>query len=122
MTVLFPPTFPPLPAVERAAVVAIPARNEAARIGACLDALALQPEAPALKVLLLNGCTDGTEAEARASAARASFRLILRHEDLPLGLAHAGEARGRALDAAAALLEREAQPQGLLLPPMPIAG
>jgi hypothetical protein len=116
MTFLFSPIPPPPPATVGAAVVAIPARNEAARIGACLDALALQQEAPALTVLLmLNGCTDETEAVARASAARASFRLILQHEELPLGLAHAGEARGRALDAAAALLEREAQPEGLLL-------
>jgi len=99
-----------------AAVVAIPARNEAARIGACLDALAAQPEASSLTVLLLlNGCTDETEALARSHARHSAFRLVLRHEELASGLSHAGEARGRALDAAAGLLEREGQPDGVLL-------
>jgi hypothetical protein len=116
MTVLFPQIASPTPLPASAAVVAIPARNEAARIGACLDALAAQRDAAALTVLLLlNDCTDATEAVARAHAARAPFRLVLRHAVLPAGRVHAGEARGRAMDAGAALLEREARPDGLLL-------
>ncbi|RMI26983.1 glycosyltransferase [Pseudoroseomonas wenyumeiae] len=116
MTVLFPQIASRTPSPGDKAVVAIPARNEAARIGACLDALAAQRDAATLTVLLLlNGCTDATEAVARAHAAGAPFRLVLRHAVLPPGQAHAGEARGRAMDAAAALLEREAQPDGLLL-------
>ncbi|KAA2211626.1 glycosyltransferase [Teichococcus oryzae] len=116
MMVSLPSLSSSAPAATSPAVVAIPARNEAARITACLDALAAQPDASSLTVLLLlNGCADETEALARACAARATFRLVLRHEKLPSGLAHAGEARWRALDAAADLLEREAQPEGLLL-------
>lgn len=116
MSISLPRITSPAPPHGSAAVVAIPARNEAARIGACLDALAAQQDAAALTVLLLlNGCTDATEAVARAHAARAPFRLVLRHAVLPPGRAHAGEARGRAMDAGAALLQREAQPGGLLL-------
>src|SRR5271155_56826 len=44
-------------------VVAIPVRNEASHIGPCLRALAQQESARADQVLLLlNVCTDGTEA------------------------------------------------------------
>lgn len=97
-------------------MVAIPARNEAGRIGPCLDALAAQPEASSLTVLLLlNGCTDATEAQARDHADRAAFRLILCREQLPPGRAHVGEARGRAMDAAAALLEQQGQRGGVVL-------
>ncbi|MCP1200857.1 glycosyltransferase family 2 protein [Notoacmeibacter sp. MSK16QG-6] len=57
---------------ERTTAVVIPARNEAATIGACLDALSRQcGEARALTfvVLVANNCTDGT-AEAASAAAR----------------------------------------------------
>lgn len=107
---------PAAPAAGCPAVVAIPVRNEAARIGACLEALAAQRGAGPFRVLLLlNGCTDGTAGVARARAAALPFPLLLRHAALPPDRAHAGEARGRALDAAAALLEREGHPDGLLL-------
>ena len=109
-----PPSFPP--AAENPAIVAIPVRNEAGRIGACLDALAAQREVPPFTVLLLlNGCTDGTEAVVRARANGVPFRLVVRHAQLPIGRAHAGEARARALEAAAALLERAGHGEGMLL-------
>jgi hypothetical protein len=115
MTVL-PSRFLAPPTPEGAAIVAIPVRNEAARIGACLDALGEQHGSEELTVLLLlNGCTDGTVAVALAHGAAAPFRLVLRHAALAPDRSHAGEARGRAMDAAADLLEEEGWPQGLLL-------
>ena len=48
---------PPCPV--KAAVV-IPARNEAARIGACLHALAAQDLTDVAVMLVANNCGDGT--------------------------------------------------------------
>jgi len=116
MNALRPHPLPFLPAQGSLAVVAIPVRNEAERIGACLEALAAQREAgPFTVLLLLNGCTDGTEAAVSARAGALPFRLVLRRARLPAAHAHAGEARARAMEAAAALLERAGQPEGLLL-------
>jgi glycosyltransferase involved in cell wall biosynthesis len=42
------------------AVVAIPVRDEATRIGGCLAALSRQSIPASHVVLLLNNCTDGT--------------------------------------------------------------
>jgi glycosyltransferase involved in cell wall biosynthesis len=47
-------------------VVAIPAKDEAERIGPCLLAPARQTTQPDAVLLLLNNCTDRTEAMARA--------------------------------------------------------
>ncbi|WP_160936153.1 glycosyltransferase [Teichococcus coralli] len=116
MNALRPPSLPFPPALGSLAAVAIPVRNEAERIGACLDALAAQREAgPFAVLLLLNGCTDTTEAVVRARAAALPFRLVLRRARLPATYAHAGEARARAMEAAAALLERGGCGEGLLL-------
>jgi hypothetical protein len=49
-------------------VVAIPARDEAASIGACLGALGQQTCLPMAVVLLLNNCSDATEEVAKAMA------------------------------------------------------
>ena len=94
-----------------AVVVAIPARNEADRIGPCLTALNRQQYRPDTVVLLLNNCTDETEIIARALAPRLRFRLHLICRDLPPDQANAGHARRLAMAIAAA----HAGPDGMLL-------
>lgn len=84
--------------------VAIPARNEAQTIAACLTALdtaALQVRTPRLVsvVVLVNGTDDATAAIARGLPTRA-IRTIVIETTLPAALAHAGGARGAAMDAA----------------------
>ncbi|WP_445149662.1 glucosyl-3-phosphoglycerate synthase [Baekduia sp. Peel2402] len=65
------------------AVVVIPARDEAQRVGACLRALAAQrgiaPEQLASVILVLDRCTDDTEAVARAVAAETGLSLRVEH-------------------------------------------
>lgn len=94
-----------------AAVVAIPARNEAERIGACLAALARQTRPPEAVVLLLNNCTDGTELVARRVARGLRFPLHVIHHRFPGATASAGQARRLAMQYAAIL----AGPHGVLL-------
>ncbi len=83
------------------AMVVVPARDEEARVGACLAALAAQVDAPPFEVVLvLDGCVDGTEAVARRAAA---------DEDLVLRCAAGpgrgvGFARGAGFEIAAARL------------------
>lgn len=84
------------------AVVAIPARDEAERIGACLLALNRQVQCPDVVILLLNNCSDTTEAIARAMAPELRFRLDLICRDLPPAQASAGHARRLVMDMAAA--------------------
>ena len=105
-------------AARQPTVVAIPARNEAERIEACLRALGGQvgpaggPLAPsAIHVaLLINNTTDDTAAIARRWAQTAPIRLEVRELTLPPEHAHAGGARGAAMDWAAEL----AGPDGLI--------
>lgn len=82
-------------------VVAIPVRDEADRIGPCLIALGKQIRPPDEVVLMLNNCTDQTEAIARTMTPRLGFRLEVISRDLPLDQADAGHARGLAMDVAA---------------------
>ncbi len=99
-----------LPATD--IIVAIPARDEAAHIGACLDALARQvdgdgvPLAPGAFgiLLLLNNCRDDTAAAAAGRAASMPFSLRIVEWDLPPSHAHAGAAGRLAMDAAAGWL------------------
>jgi hypothetical protein len=86
----------------RPAVVAIPAKDEAERIAACLTALSDQQECPDAVVLLLNNCTDATEDIARELAPRLRFRLDIVSRALPRPLANAGCARRLAMQLAAA--------------------
>jgi hypothetical protein len=91
--------------------IAIPARNEADRIGGCLAALQGQVGAPPFQVVVLaNNCTDDTAALAAGWADRMPG-LTVAACMLPPALAHAGEARRRAMALAA---ERSA-PDGVLL-------
>ena len=93
---------------ERPTVVAVPARDEADRIGACLRALcsqrsldgaAIDPAAFGV-VVLANNCTDATAQAAAAVDPRVRVVAV----DLPPGQATAGGARRAAMEAAAALL------------------
>nr|WP_294543724.1 glycosyltransferase [uncultured Rhodopila sp.] len=86
----------------RPAIVAIPARDEAERIAACLTALSDQQQCPDAVVLLLNNCADATEAIARAVAPRLRYRLSIVSRDLPRQHANAGCARRLAMQLAAA--------------------
>lgn len=113
---MIPPVEPPSPspAFEHAgriagpapdAVVAIPVRNEAERIGACLAALGAQRGVPVDRygiVLLLNDCRDGTaDVVARAlPALPCRIRVIEADLERPT----AGRARRAALEAAASWL------------------
>jgi cellulose synthase/poly-beta-1,6-N-acetylglucosamine synthase-like glycosyltransferase len=92
---------------ERPTVVCVPARNEVARIGACLRALLDQRDrhghplrAPVQVLVLANNCVDGT-----ADAAQAvDPRVHVVRTRLPAGRATAGLARRLAMDKALQLL------------------
>lgn len=81
--------------------IAIPARNEAALIGRCLDAIAAQTiGAHRLGVIVLaNNCTDDTFAI--ASASHWPMRMTVIEQQLAGGRAHAGTARRMAVQCAA---------------------
>ena len=101
----------PVPASRPvAAVVAIPVRNEAARLGRCLDALGAQAGGFEV-VLLLNNCEDDSRAVAEAAKPRLPYRLHLVEARLEGGRAHVGWARRLAMDAAADLVG----PSGIIL-------
>jgi Glycosyltransferase like family 2 len=104
-----------------AAVVAIPACNEAAQIERCLAALATQRDetgAPvpqgAFKILIYaNTCSDDTADVVRAYARNMPHPVSVIEEQLPPGQRSAGWARKRAMDLAAVLLaERKGQGLG----------
>ncbi len=82
-------------------VVAIPVRDEAEHIRHCLAALNRQTEPPDAVVLLLNNCTDTTEAVARAVAPGMAFELHVISRILPPERANAGYARRLAMEFAA---------------------
>jgi GT2 family glycosyltransferase len=84
-------------------IVAIPVRNEAERIGPCLSALNAQIHRPDGVVVLLNNCTDSTEAIVRGLAPSLGFRLEVVRRDLPAAEANAGHARRLAMQLAAEL-------------------
>lgn len=104
----------PHPALR--AVVAVPVRNEAERIGACLRALEGQTKVDpgGFGVLLfLNNCTDGTAREIEAVRASTTFPLRVAIRDF--AGAHAGWARRMAMDLAAEWLERANAGHGAIL-------
>jgi hypothetical protein len=95
-------------------VIAVPVKNEAERIGLCLDALASQEDvdyAEVAVVLLLNNCTDATAEQVRMLAPHAPYVTWMRQVELSPAFANAGWARKLAMDAAADL----AAPGGALL-------
>ncbi len=85
--------------------VAIPVKDEAERIGACLGAIAAQADAPVpLVVLLINNSIDGTANIARAFAARFGLPIDITEISLPPERANAGTARSLAMARAAELV------------------
>lgn len=104
-------------------IVAIPARDEAAHISACLDALARQvddagtalPSGAFGVLLLLNNCRDDTAAIAAGHAATRALPLRIVAWELPPSLAHAGAARRLAMDAAAGWLIAGEATRGAIL-------
>jgi GT2 family glycosyltransferase len=92
-------------------VVAIPVRDEAARIAPCLIALNKQMRPPDAVVLMLNNCIDETETITRAMIQKLRFHLDVISRDLPLHQADAGHARALVMDAAA----KRAGASGVLL-------
>jgi cellulose synthase/poly-beta-1,6-N-acetylglucosamine synthase-like glycosyltransferase len=102
--------------MNRKIAVAIPARNEAADLPACLDAVGRAARfagyPPLHIVVLANNCDDDTAALARGFGAGPNLSLHLVEARLTADRAHAGWARRLALDAADAHLER---PGDLLL-------
>lgn len=104
------------PALALRCVVAIPVRNEAERIGACLEALAAQRDigASALGVVLfLNNCTDGTAHV--VAALRPRLRIPVRMVERDFDGANAGWARREAMEAAADWLNEGEPFDGLIL-------
>ena len=90
-------------------VVGIPVRNEAARLAACLHALAHQAGGHAATlVVLVNNSSDGSAAIARRFAAASPVPVVVRSCTLPTGQAHAGGARRRAMALAASLAADDA--------------
>jgi GT2 family glycosyltransferase len=84
------------------AVIAIPVRDEAKRIGGCLAALARQSTPARHVVLLLNNCTDGT-AEVIRKQPPGPHQLHIVERRLEGSSASAGVARSLAMDYAASL-------------------
>lgn len=85
-------------------IVAIPVRDEAALIGDCLRALALQQGGvQAELVLLVNNSTDNTAEIARAMAPTLPGRLHVVEHTFQPPQANAGHARRLAMEKAAAL-------------------
>ena len=82
-------------------IVALPARNEAARIEgavAALDRAAAKAAWPVRLLVLANGCSDGTH-DIAAAAIRAARHLDgeVHSRTLPAALSHAGGARREAV-------------------------
>lgn len=94
----------------RRIAIAVPARNEAERLEACLRRLAAltidaRVEAVIIRVLA-NNCQDDTVIRATDVAATAPRPIMVRSLDLPPSRANAGWARRLTLDDAAATLSR----------------
>jgi glycosyltransferase involved in cell wall biosynthesis len=88
---------------NRPTVVAIPARDEADRIEACLWALARQTRQADAVLLLANNCTDRTSAVAQALSVCLPYPLHIRAHAFSATAASAGNARGLAMTYAAEL-------------------
>lgn len=101
-----PPSIGPI-------IVAIPACDEAERIGACLAALAMQRDhvgapldlAKFSVLVLANNCRDDTAAVARRLGDALPYRLDVVETELPPALAHAGGARRCVMELCADRLE-----------------
>lgn len=105
------------------AVVTVPVRDEAQRIGHCLDALIDQravdgaplPPGTFGLILLANNCSDGTVGIAQARLSRARVPFLLIDAQFPAPFANVGFARGVALELAARWLGRSPRTDGVIL-------
>ena len=94
-----------------AAIVVVPARDEAARIGACLEALAAQRLEDGFAVIVvLDGCRDATGRVAAGAAASHGLDLRL----VPGPRRGAGAARRAGMELAAAQLLAAGRADGLI--------
>src|SRR5689334_14243785 len=91
--------------------VAIPAKDEAEHVAACLFALARQTWRPHNVLLLANNCSDSTSEIALAISPALPYRLHVESHDFPMHRADAGHARRLAM----ALAERLVRPDGILM-------
>ena len=89
--------------VKNSIVVAIPVKNEVERIDSCLLALGRQTVVPFAVLLLLNNCTDQTDAAARVLAVSLPYRLHIKCHTFPSPVANAGYARRLVMQHAAEL-------------------
>src|SRR5262245_36091696 len=81
--------------------VAIPAQNEAERIGACLAAFSRQTTREAFSIVVLaNNCTDGTSDAVRAFAQSSPIHVTLIEASWPTQEAPAAFARRLSVNAA----------------------
>jgi GT2 family glycosyltransferase len=104
-------------------VVAIPVRNEEERLPACLRALARQrsrsgqsiPQALVRVVLFANNCKDQSGSLGRSLGELWSLNIRVVEASLPLGAAHAGNARRAAMDLAETWLEEGCEKEGVIL-------
>ena len=104
-------TILPAPAPGLRACVVVPARDEEALVGACVRALATQEgvERDAYELLLvLDRCTDATEARARAAAGGLTLHVL--HAAAP----GVGAARRLGMDLACERLHAVGRPDGLI--------
>jgi GT2 family glycosyltransferase len=91
-------------AVRPIVSIALPARDEADRIGACLEAIDSQFGAQVDHIVLVaNNCSDRTTSIARGIQLRHGTTLHVQEFTFPPHLAHAGHARQVAMRHAAAL-------------------
>ena len=104
-------TILPAPAPGLQACVVVPARDEEALVGACVRALAalegVEPGAHEL-LLVLDRCTDATEARARAAAGGLALHVL--HATEP----GVGAARRLGMDLACERLHAVGRPHGLI--------
>ena len=104
-------TILPAPAPGLRACVVVPARDEEALVGACVRALAapegVEPGAHEL-LLVLDRCTDATEARARAAAGGLALHVL--HAAEP----GVGAARRLGMDLACERLHAVGRPDGLI--------
>ena len=88
-------------------MVAIPAKDEAERIGGCLLALARQTCRPQTVLVLANNCSDRTATIASGMASALPYHLHVECHGFPPHRANAGEARRLAMELSERLVGRD---------------
>ena len=107
----------------RRGIVAIPVRDEAERLPACLNALSAQrskdgrplPRSAFGAVIFANNCSDESAELARTLSRELAFPVKIVEASLPPEIAHAGGARRTAMDLAEAWLSDRGETDGVVL-------